>query len=155
MIGSPVKHGSTGRAVPGFDVRILDDKGKEIQEAKKLGTIALKLPTPPGFMKTLYNHDEKFISSYFAKFPGYYDSGDEGFIDEDKYIFVMSRTDDVINVAGHRLSCGQIEEVISDHSDVAECAVIGIKDKLKVLSIIYHHYHQHVIITIRVKYRSV
>lgn len=131
LINIPIKYGSTGAAVPGYDVCIMDKNGKIMQEKNKLGTIVIRSPLPPGFMSTLHNNDDKFVSSYFEKYPDFYDTGDSGYIDDDDYIYVMSRTDDIINVAGHRLSCGAIEEVISDHIDVAECAVIGIKDELK------------------------
>jgi len=102
-IGLTIKYGSAGRAVPGFDIHIVDNAGQPL-EKNKLGTIAVKLPMPPGFMSTLHNSDSKFISSYMTKYIGYYDTGDEGKIDDDNFVYIMSRTDDVINVAGHRLS---------------------------------------------------
>jgi propionyl-CoA synthetase len=127
---APVKAGSVGRAAPGWEVRALDDAGNDIS-AGDVGAIACKLPLPPGTLPGLWNAEERFRSSYLEAFPGYYETGDAGYIDEDGYIFVMSRTDDVINVAGHRLSTGAIEEVLAAHEDVAECAVIGVADELK------------------------
>ena len=127
---APVKAGSVGRAAPGWEVRALDDAGNDIATGD-VGAIACKLPLPPGTLPGLWNAEERFRSSYLEKFPGYYETGDAGYIDEDGYIFVMSRTDDVINVAGHRLSTGAIEEVLAAHEDVAECAVIGVADELK------------------------
>jgi len=126
----PVKAGSVGPAAPGWDVRTLDAAGNEV-EPGEAGAIACKLPLPPGSLTGLWQAEDRFRSSYLETFPGYYETGDAGFIDEDGYISVMSRTDDVINVAGHRLSTGALEEVLAGHSDVAECAVIGAADKLK------------------------
>lgn len=126
----PVKHGSPTRVVPGYDVRVLDDEGRPVK-AGDIGNIVIKLPLPPGCLPTLWNNDEGFRKSYLARFPGYYNTGDAGFIDADGYIFIMSRTDDIINVAGHRLSTGGMEEVLSSHPDVAECAVVGAADALK------------------------
>ena len=127
---APVKAGSVGRAAPGWEVRALDEGGKDVAPGD-VGAIACKLPLPPGTLPGLWNAEERFRSSYLETFPGYYETGDAGFIDEDGYIFVMSRTDDVINVAGHRLSTGAIEEVLAAHDDVAECAVIGAADPMK------------------------
>jgi propionyl-CoA synthetase len=126
----PVKAGSVGPAAPGWDVRTLDANGNDVQPGD-VGAIACKLPLPPGTLAGLWQAEERFRESYLTTFPGYYETGDAGFVDEDGYIHVMSRTDDVINVAGHRLSTGAIEEVLAAHSDVAECAVIGAADKLK------------------------
>ena len=126
----PVKHGSPTRIVPGYDVRVLDDEGRAVK-AGEIGNIVIGLPLPPGCLPTLWHNDEGFKKSYLARFPGYYNTGDAGFIDEDGYIFIMSRTDDIINVAGHRLSTGGMEEVLSSHPDVAECAVVGAADQLK------------------------
>jgi len=126
----PVKAGSPTRAVPGYDVRILNTKNAEVPRGD-LGAICIKLPLPPGTFPTLWNAPERYVSSYMSEFPGYYKTGDAGFMDEDGYIFVMTRTDDIINVAGHRLSTGAMEEVLADHPDVAECAVIGVADQLK------------------------
>jgi propionyl-CoA synthetase len=126
----PVKHGSPTRIVPGYDVQVLDDDGHPVK-AGDIGNIVIKLPMPPGCLPTLWNNDEGFKKSYLARFPGYYNTGDAGFIDEDGYIFIMSRTDDIINVAGHRLSTGGMEEVLASHPDVAECAVVGVADALK------------------------
>jgi propionyl-CoA synthetase len=126
----PVKAGSPTRAVPGYNVRILNADNEEVPRGD-LGAICIKLPLPPGTFPGLWNAPERFIESYMAEFPGYYKTGDAGFMDEDGYIFVMTRTDDIINVAGHRLSTGAIEEVLADHPDVAECAVIGVADQLK------------------------
>ncbi len=126
----PVKPGSASRAVPGWDVRVLDGNGDELP-AGDVGAIACKLPLPPGTLPGLWQADDRYRSAYLERFPGFYETGDAGFIDEDGYIFVMSRTDDVINVAGHRLSTGAIEEVLAAHPDVAECAVVGVADALK------------------------
>ena len=126
----PVKAGSVGPAAPGWDVRALDANGNDVAPGD-VGAIACKLPLPPGTLTGLWQAEDRFRDSYLATFPGYYETGDAGFVDEDGYIHVMSRTDDVINVAGHRLSTGAIEEVLAGHSDVAECAVIGAADKLK------------------------
>jgi propionyl-CoA synthetase len=126
----PVKHGSPTVAMPGYDVRIVDETCRELP-ANKMGSIVVKLPLPPGCLPTLWQQDERFRESYLAEFPGYYKTADAGFKDEDGYLYVMGRTDDIINVAGHRLSTGGMEEVLSSHPDVAECAVIGIKDELK------------------------
>ncbi len=126
----PVKYGSSGRAVPGFQIEALDEAGHTLP-ANEMGALAIKLPLPPGALPTLWNNDDGFIEKYLTQFPGYYSTGDAGYIDEDDYIFIMSRTDDVINVAGHRLSTGQMEEIITAHPDVAECAVFGINDDLK------------------------
>ncbi len=126
----PVKAGSVGPAVPGWDVRTLDSKGEDVAPGD-VGAIACKLPLPPGTLTGLWHAEERFRQSYLATFPGYYETGDAGFIDDDGYIHVMSRTDDVINVAGHRLSTGAIEEVLAAHEDVAECAVVGAADELK------------------------
>ena len=127
---APVKAGSVGPAAPGWEVRALDEGGRDVA-AGDVGAIACKLPLPPGTLPGLWNAEERFRKSYLETFPGYYETGDAGFIDEDGYIFVMSRTDDVINVAGHRLSTGAIEEVLAAHEDVAECAVIGAADPMK------------------------
>ncbi len=126
----PVKLGSPTVAMPGYDVKILSDEGEELS-AGELGAIAIKLPLPPGTLSTLWNAQERFQSSYLAAFDGYYETGDAGYQDEDGYLYIMARTDDVINVAGHRLSTGQMEEVLASHPDVAECAVIGVADALK------------------------
>ena len=126
----PVKIGSPTVAMPGYDVQILDDGGHPMP-AGELGAIAVKLPLPPGTLPTLWNAEDRFIKSYLNTFPGYYETGDAGMIDEDGYLYIMARTDDVINVAGHRLSTGAMEEVLAGHPDVAECAVIGVTDELK------------------------
>jgi propionyl-CoA synthetase len=125
-----VKAGSVGPAAPGWDVRALDSSGNDVAPGD-VGAIACKLPLPPGTLPGLWNAQQRFHDAYLTTFPGYYETGDAGFIDEDGYIHVMSRTDDVINVAGHRLSTGAIEEVLAAHPDVAECAVIGAADALK------------------------
>jgi propionyl-CoA synthetase len=111
-------------------VRTLDAEGKEAKPGE-IGTIAIKLPLPPGSLPTLWQNEAGYAKSYLAEFPGYYKTGDAGYIDEDGYIFVMTRTDDIINVAGHRLSTGGMEEVLANHPDVAECAVIGVADEIK------------------------
>ena len=109
---------------------ILDNDGKELPKGE-LGAVAIKLPLPPGTLPTLWNAEERFKNSYLSTFPGFYETGDAGLIDDDGYLYIMARTDDVINVAGHRLSTGAMEEALSNHSDVAECAVIGVSDQLK------------------------
>jgi propionyl-CoA synthetase len=126
----PVKPGSSTKPVPGFDVRILDTGGKEVP-ADTEGLVTVKLPLPPGTLPTLWNAEQRFLESYIKPFPGYYFTSDGGFIDDDGYVFIMGRVDDVINVAGHRLSTGEMEEVVATHRDVAECAVIGVHDGLK------------------------
>lgn len=126
----PVKIGSPAVPMPGYDVQILDEAGHSVPP-NTLGAIAIKLPLPPGTLPTLWNAEARFIKSYLNTFPGYYETGDAGMIDEDGYLYIMARTDDVINVAGHRLSTGAMEEVLAAHPDVAECAVIGVTDQLK------------------------
>jgi len=126
----PIKQGSPTRAVPGMDVRVVDDSCQEVKRGD-IGALVIKLPLPPGTFPTLWNADQRFIEAYLAEFPGYYKTADAGFIDEDGYVFVMSRTDDIINVAGHRLSTGAMEEILAAHPDVAECAVIGVANQLK------------------------
>ena len=116
--------------MPGWDLRALDNAGREVPPGQ-VGALAVRLPMPPGAAPTLWNADRRFHESYLSRFPGYYESGDAGFIDEDGYVHVMARTDDIINVAGHRLSTGAMEEVLTAHPDVAECAVIGVADSLK------------------------
>ncbi|MFZ8869436.1 MAG: propionyl-CoA synthetase [Paracoccaceae bacterium] len=125
-----IKLGSPAVAMPGYDVQILDETGQQMP-VNTLGAIAIKLPLPPGTLPTLWNAPERFEKSYLAAFPGYYETGDAGMVDEDGYLYIMARTDDVINVAGHRLSTGAMEEVLANHPDVAECAVIGASDALK------------------------
>jgi len=126
----PVVPGSPGRPVPGYEVSVLDADGNSVADGE-IGALVVKLPLPPGNFTTLWNAEDRFVTSYFEKFPGYYETGDSGYIDENGCVFVMARTDDVINVAGHRLSTGAIEEVLAAHPDVAECAVIGVADQLK------------------------
>ena len=126
----PIKVGSPSVAMPGYDIQILDERGQQVGP-DTLGAIAIKLPLPPGTFPTLWNAQDRFHKSYLMAFPGYYETGDAGMIDEDGYVYVMARTDDVINVAGHRLSTGAMEEVLANHPDVAECAVIGVTDALK------------------------
>ena len=126
----PVKIGSPTVAMPGYDVRILDEGGHEVAPGT-LGAIAVKLPLPPGTLPTLWNAEARYRKSYLNTFPGYYETGDAGMKDDDGYLWIMARTDDVINVAGHRLSTGAMEEVLASHPDVAECAVIGAADELK------------------------
>lgn len=126
----PIKLGSPAKAMPGYKVEILGDDGHPLP-AGELGAIAVKLPLPPGTLPTLWNAEARFKSSYLEAFPGYYETGDAGMMDEDGYLYIMARTDDVINVAGHRLSTGGMEEVLAAHPDVAECAVIGVSDTLK------------------------
>jgi propionyl-CoA synthetase len=126
----PIKPGSPTRPLPGWDVQVLDTSGAPVEPGTD-GAIVVKLPMPPGSLPTLWNDDERFVQSYMAAFDGYYLTGDGGRIDEDGYVYVMGRTDDVINVAGHRLSTGGMEEVLASHPDVAECAVIGVADAMK------------------------
>ncbi len=126
----PVKHGSVAVPMPGYQIDIVDEKSKPLP-ARQIGSIVIKLPLPPACLPTLWQQDERFKESYLNEFPGYYKTADAGFLDEDGYVHVMSRTDDIINVAGHRLSTGGMEEVLAAHKDVAECAVIGIADALK------------------------
>ncbi|MBS0546338.1 MAG: propionyl-CoA synthetase [Proteobacteria bacterium] len=126
----PIKPGSTSVPAPGWKLEVLDEQGRPMK-AGEVGALAGKLPLPPGTFPTLWNADERYKQAYMTEFPGYYKTGDAGFIDEDGYVSVMTRVDDVINVAGHRLSTGQIEEVLGSHNDVAECAVIGVADDLK------------------------
>jgi propionyl-CoA synthetase len=125
-----VKRGSPTVPMPGYRLETLDDSGKPLPP-NQMGTLAIKLPLPPACLPTLYNDDERFRQTYLSTFPGYYTTSDAGYIDEDGYAYVMGRTDDVINVAGHRLSTGAMEEVLASHPAVAECAVIGVKDNLK------------------------
>ena len=126
----PVKPGSCGKAVPGYEVHVLDDEGAPVSE-NQIGNIAIKLPMPPGCFPTLWNNDDGYLESYIHPYPGYYKTADAGYKDEDGYLWIMSRTDDIINVAGHRLSTGALEEVLASHAEVAECAVIGVADELK------------------------
>ena len=126
----PVKHGSPTKAVPGYDVQIVDEKAEEVA-AGESGAIVVKLPLPPGCLPTLWQNDSGYQSAYLDDFPGYYKTADAGYQDEDGYLYIMSRTDDIINIAGHRLSTGGMEEVLASHPDVAECAVVGVADKLK------------------------
>ncbi len=126
----PVKLGSPAVPMPGYDIQVLDEGGHPLP-AGTLGAIVAKLPLPPGTLPTLWNAESRYVKSYLDPFPGYYATGDAGYIDTDGYIYIMARTDDVINVAGHRLSTGAMEEVLAGHPDVAECAVIGVADELK------------------------
>ena len=128
LLDAPV--GSAGIPMPGYDVQILDEGGHPVPDGT-LGAITVKMPLPPGALPTLWNADERFKSSYLTTFPGYYETGDAGMKDENGFLYIMARTDDVINVAAHRLSTGEMEEVLSGHKDVAECAVIGVADELK------------------------
>ncbi len=126
----PVKPGSPTKAVPGWDVQVLDETNNQVP-AGDIGAICCKLPLPPGTLPTLWNADERYREAYLEEFPGYYKTADAGYIDEEGYLYIMARTDDIINVAGHRLSTGGMEEVLAAHPDVAECAVLGVADKLK------------------------
>src|SRR5205823_5521346 len=126
----PVKPGSCAKPVPGYDVRVLSDDGQEVPNGQ-IGNIVIKLPLPPGCLPTLWNNDRGYQQSYLNTYPGYYQTADAGYKDEDGYLWIMSRTDDIINVAGHRLSTGAMEEVLASHADVAECAVVGVADELK------------------------
>ncbi|RDV03357.1 propionyl-CoA synthetase [Undibacter mobilis] len=126
----PVKHGSATVPMPGYQIDVVDEACKPVP-ANKIGSIVIKLPMPPGAFPTLWQNDERFKDAYLAEFPGYYKTADAGYKDDDGYVFVMGRTDDIINVAGHRLSTGGMEEVLASHKDVAECAVLGVRDQLK------------------------
>jgi propionyl-CoA synthetase len=126
----PVKHGSPTVALPGWELRVVDENAVEVP-AGQMGAIVVKMPLPPGALPTLWQNDERFAESYLSAFPGFFETSDAGYMDEDGYIYIMARTDDIINVAGHRLSTGGMEEVLASHPDVAECAVLGIADKLK------------------------
>ncbi len=126
----PIKLGSPTVPMPGYDVHVVDDAAKPLP-AGTMGSIVIKLPLPPGCLPTLYRQDERMRESYLKQFPGYYKTADAGYVDEDGYLYIMGRTDDIINVAGHRLSTGGMEEVIASHPDVAECAVLGVKDEIK------------------------
>ncbi len=126
----PVKEGSPTKALPGYDVMVVDEEANEVPRGTE-GNIVCKLPLPPGTLTTLWRNDDRYIKSYMTKFPGYYDTSDGGYIDKDGYVYVMGRMDDVINIAGHRLSTGAMEEIISNHPDVAECAVFGADDQMK------------------------
>ena len=127
---SPIKAGSPARAVPGYDVQVVDDTGQQVKQGES-GMIVAKLPLPPGTLPTLWNNNQRFYEAYLSQIEGFYVTGDAGYLDDDDYLFVMNRIDDVINVAGHRLSTGRMEEVICEHPSVAEGAVIGVNDELK------------------------
>jgi propionyl-CoA synthetase len=126
----PVKHGSATKPVPGWNLQVVNAESKPL-EAGEIGALVVKLPLPPGTLPTLWNNDDGYKAAYLEEFPGYYKTADAGYLDEENYVFVMSRTDDIINVAGHRLSTGAMEEILADHPDVAECAVFGVADDLK------------------------
>lgn len=126
----PIKYGSPSKPAPGWDVHVLNENGQAVGPGD-IGALVAKLPLPPGTLPTLWNADDRFKEAYLDEFPGYYKTADAGYIDEDGYVFVMARTDDIINTAGHRLSTGAMEEVLASHPDVAECAVIGVADSLK------------------------
>ncbi|WP_415897269.1 AMP-binding protein [Neptuniibacter sp. QD57_21] len=127
---SEARLGSTNKPIPGYDIRVLDGDGNEVEDGEA-GNICVKLPMPPGVAWSIWNNNDRYVSSYLEAFPGYYHTGDGGFKDDDGYIYITGRTDDVINVSGHRLSTGEMEEVVSAHPAVAECAVIGVNDELK------------------------
>jgi propionyl-CoA synthetase len=126
----PARFGSGGKPAPGYDLRVLDEAGQEVARGQ-IGTLAIRLPLPPSNLPTLWNADARFRAAYLEAFPGHYNTSDAGMVDEDGYVWVMSRTDDIINVASHRLSTGAMEEVLAAHPDVAECAVVGVRDSLK------------------------
>jgi len=126
----PIKLGSPTVPMPGYEMAVVDE-GCHPVPVGTMGSIVVKLPLPPGCLPTLYRQDERMRESYLKEFPGYYKTADAGYADEDGYLYIMSRTDDIINVAGHRLSTGGMEEVIASHPDVAECAVLGVKDEIK------------------------
>ena len=125
-----MKPGSPTKAVPGYDLRVLDEAGEEAATGE-IGALSIRLPLPPGCSPTLWGSDERWIEAYLSRYPGYYLTADAGYVDDEGYVFVMSRIDDVINTAGHRLSTGQMEEVLAGHHDVAECAVVGVADSYK------------------------
>jgi propionyl-CoA synthetase len=127
----PVKEGSPTKAVPGWNLQVLDPETHKMAKPGDIGALVVKLPLPPGTLPTLWQNDQRFLASYLEEFPGYYKTADAGFVDAQGYAYIMARTDDIINVAGHRLSTGAMEEVLADHPDVAECAVLGVNDKLK------------------------
>ena len=127
----PVKPGSPTKPVPGWNVQVLHEETHEPVPTGQIGAICVKLPMPPSSLLTLWNADQRYIDAYLEEYPGYYKTADAGMFDEDGYISIMARTDDIINVAGHRLSTGGMEEVLSSHPDVAECAVIGVEDQMK------------------------
>jgi len=126
----PVKPGSCAKPVAGYDVRVLGEDGRELA-AGETGNIVIRLPLPPGCLPTLWNNDDGYVQAYMSRYPGYYLTADAGYKDADGYLWVMGRTDDIINVAGHRLSTGAMEEVLASHPDVAECAVVGVADEIK------------------------
>ena len=126
----PIKPGSPTKAVPGYSVKILDNDGNELGPNQE-GIVTIKLPLPPGCLPTLWQQDQRYIESYVSVYPGYYFTGDGGYIDDEGYVYIMGRVDDVINVAGHRLSTGGMEEIVATHPDIAECAVLGVEDNLK------------------------
>jgi propionyl-CoA synthetase len=126
----PVKPGSAAVPVPGYDVQVLDAEGARMP-ARAIGNIVIKLPLPPGTLTTMWDNEQGYKDNYLSRYPGYYLTGDAGYIDDDGYLWIMSRIDDIINVAGHRLSTGAMEEALAGHPDVAECAVIGVADPLK------------------------
>jgi propionyl-CoA synthetase len=126
----PIKAGSPTKPVPGYQVVVMDEEGQVLPRGKE-GTIAIKLPLPPGNLTTLWQNDQKYKESYLEHYPGFYLTGDGGYFDQDGYIYIMGRIDDVINVAGHRLSTGAMEEILASHDEVAECAVIGVADGLR------------------------
>uniref|UniRef100_A0A0K2UBP5 Acyl-CoA synthetase short-chain family member 3, mitochondrial n=2 Tax=Lepeophtheirus salmonis TaxID=72036 RepID=A0A0K2UBP5_LEPSM len=137
---------STGRPVPGFDIRVVDENGKNVANGE-MGRIVCKLPIAPGCLSTLYGNDEGFVGTYFSRFPGFYDTMDAGVIESNGYVKVLARDDDVINVAGHRLSISRLEEVLISHPDVVDCAVVGVRDELKGqipigLIVLKKHFHQ-------------
>jgi propionyl-CoA synthetase len=127
----PVKEGSPTKPAPGWNLQVLDPESKTPVNPGEIGALVVKLPLPPGSLPTLWQNDQRYIESYLDEFPGYYMTADAGFIDDEGYAYIMARTDDIINVAGHRLSTGAMEEVLADHPDVAECAVLGVDDQLK------------------------
>lgn len=126
----PIRYGGCCAAVPGYDVHILDENGQDVG-SNKLGDMALKLPLPPGTLTTLYKNDDRYVKEYLKKHPGFYDTMDAAYRDEENYIHIVGRLDDVINVAGHRLSTGSMEECLMNHPDVVDCAVFSMKDELK------------------------
>jgi len=126
----PVKPGSCTKPVPGYDIRVLDERGSEVA-AGTIGNVVIKLPLPPGCLPTMWDADDDYKKWYLSAFPGFYKTADAGFIDSDGYLWIMSRTDDIINVAGHRLSTGALEEVLASHPAIAECAVVGVADEIK------------------------
>lgn len=126
----PVRYGSCSMPVCGYNISVFDDDGKAVP-ANTLGSMVIKTPLPPGALQTIYGDDQKMVQTYLSRFHGYYETGDAGFLDDDGYVYMMGRTDDIINTAGHRLSTGTMEDILLEHPSVADCAIIPVKDDIK------------------------